>query len=60
MKIKHEYDDGPSYVTKGKVYEVERGTYGGTWIVDDERYKLCVLIERCCHLDRRPWTIVEP
>lgn len=59
MKIKHEYDTAPGYLTKGKVYEISLDKDGDPWIIDDDGDNICVLITACAHLQRRPWTVVE-
>lgn len=61
MKIKHDYDDGPGYLTKGRVYELH--------LIDDDRdYGMisadngCVLtiwVPHCAHIGGRPWMVVE-
>lgn len=59
MKIKHEYDDGPDYLTKGKVYEVIEIERDLCAITDDEDFNIVVHIPNCFHLGERPWTVVE-
>lgn len=65
MKIKHEYDDGPDYLTKGKVYEagvLGRCIDGDTMveITADDGVVMWAFVMSSSHLDDRPFTVVEP
>lgn len=59
MKIKHEYDDGPEYLTKGKVYKAIKKAEDLLLIKDDKGDFIVVYLPYCAHLDDRPWTIIE-
>jgi hypothetical protein len=61
MKIKIKTYNGelPSYLTVGKVYEVEIRWFNRKCIMDDTGYSLSFNIENCNHLNGGSWEIIN-
>ena len=61
MKIKIKTYNGelPSYLTVGKVYEVEISWFNRKCIMDDTGYSLSFNIENCNHLNGGSWEIIN-
>lgn len=58
MKVKTDYD-GCSYITKGKIYDVEFDCDGDEMIVDDQGDLINIDFDDCPHLYGNAWQVVE-
>ena len=61
MKIRIKTYNGelPSYLTEGKVYEVEIREFSKKYIRDDVGYPLIINHENCNHLNGGSWEVCD-
>ena len=61
VKIKSFNGELPSYLTEGKVYEVDRisEVTGLFWLYSDDGKLDCFIFDYCLHLNGGSWEVVD-